>query len=312
MRTMPCMNNMIFNIYSGCNVRCRHCSNEEMLSTSQVMDEKIIEKALKEGKEAGLKQITFVGGEPFLAYSSLQKYCCLAKENGVNACAITNGYWAKSKEAALETLTALPGLTSLFLSTDFYHLEFISYSIIENALWACFELGIKVSLNATCAKKEDRKLLRNLFQQYKNKVYLNVQMLMPIGAAKKIEIERFVLKEKIDRLGHVCGIGNYYVDMNGDVYGCCNSLLLEKRMFYYGNLREMSLSQIQKEASRDSLYQYICKKGPRGIGKLLKQSDLYEEYQEEKYTCECDFCISVMKHNFKLYKTLEEDGGAKW
>ena len=44
----------------------------------------------------------------------------------------------------------------------------------------------------------------------------------------------------------------------------------------------------------------------------MKQSDLYEEYQEEKYTCDCDFCISVMKYNFKLYKTLEEDGGAQW
>jgi len=295
---------LIYNICNRCNLRCKHCSNAGLIHDTQVMDSNMVFDSLTDAAEVGIAQVTFVGGEPFLELGSLRKYIQRAKALGLETCIITNTYWAKTKETAIEILKSLEGLTSLLISSDLYHLEYISADIIMNAIEACLELNINAAINATCASKKDKKKIWEIYEKYKNKIFIHTHMLMPIGAAKELEIERWMLEDKVNRLPGICGIGNFLIEMNGDVHACCNAILAKDSYLYAGNLNEESLKEILHRFHMNPMYQFIRKQGPRGIGRMLQTSPYYELCRTREYTCECDFCVDVLG-NRKFYESLE-------
>lgn len=285
---------LIFNICNQCNMRCRHCSNEDSLSDHMKADSLLILKWLEDASDAGIREVTFVGGEPFLFLNDLVLYCAKAKELGMNSCIITNAYWANTKDEALQILNKLDGLSSLLVSSDVFHLEYIDSRVIENALDACIEMNINVALNATCAMKSEKKKIWDMYSKYKNHIFINTHMLMPIGAAKKLCIEKWVLKEKIDLLPTMCGISNFLVGMDGEVHGCCNAILSKNQLLYVGNIKQNAVKEIIQKINEDPLYKFIKTYGPRGIGKVIKDSPYYNKLEQNQYTCECDFCVDIL------------------
>lgn len=285
---------LIFNICNQCNMRCRHCSNVDSLNDEQKADPSLILEWLSDAAEAGVKEVTFVGGEPFLFLDDLILYCAKSQELGMKSCIITNAYWANTKDEAFEILQKLQGLSSLLVSSDVFHLEYIDSSIIKNAIEACIELNISVALNATCATKSEKKQMWNIYDKYKNVLFINTHMLMPIGSAKSLPIDRWLLEAKIDELPTICGINNFLVEMDGEIHACCNAILSEEPFLYAGNMKKESLQTILPKIQDDFLYNFIKEYGPRGIGKILKDSPYYAELKQKQYTCECDFCVGIL------------------
>ena len=286
--------NVIFNICNQCNVKCRHCSNNEILNSMDEIDLEMLLNCLKECASANIEQVTFVGGEPFLYVDRLKLYCSTASQLGLKTCIITNGYWGKTVERAKEILTSIKGLDSLLVSSDIYHLEHISAETIENVINASLEIGIVISMNATCASKEERDVIRETYKEYKNKIIINTHMMMPIGAAKKLEIKRWKLSERKTRLASVCGIGNYLIEMDGEVHGCCNAILAKEKFLYLGNVKRNKLSRLIKESQNNKEFNFITKYGPRGIEDLVKNNQKLSQYMTKEYTCECEFCVDIM------------------
>lgn len=297
---------VIFNICNRCNVRCRHCSNSDILDSKEEMDSTMLLECLNECAKADIYQVTLVGGEPFLYPEKLKAYLSSAKELGLKTCIITNGYWGKNRSKAQELLASLDGLTSLIVSSDKYHLEHISEQTIRNVLDLCIEMGIEVSINAVCASKEDKDAIRKLYDEYKSRVAINTPMLMPIGAAKNLEIARWNLSERRTRLPSICGIGNYLVEMNGEVHGCCNAILAKNPFLSLGNVKTTKLSRQIEEFRKTKEYQFIANFGPRGIAGLVQQNEELQEFMTQEFTCECEFCIEVMGGNKDGRRCIKE------
>ncbi|AEY67261.1 radical SAM protein [Clostridium sp. BNL1100] len=295
--------NLIFNICNQCNVKCRHCSNAETLNDGKKAEPPYVLKWLEDASEADFSEATFVGGEPFLYVDDLILYCKKTHELGMKSCIITNGFWATNLERAVELLKSIKGLDSILVSSDIFHLEYIDSQTIKNVFDACIQLNINIAMNATCSSKEDKKKIWDIYSEYKNSVFINTHMLMPIGAAKSLPVERWCLEDKIAKLPVVCGIDNFLVDMDGDVHACCNSILSKEPLFYVGNMKKESLSLLLKNFIRNPLYCLMKEQGPRGLGKFLMNSPYYQEFSQKEYTCECDFCISVLESD-KLQKYI--------
>lgn len=304
---MKKLKGLMVNICTTCHMRCRHCSNADTLYNVSTIDIRIVDKCIKVMTILGLDNITIVGGEPFEEFELLKNVCRIMYNNGKKISIITNGLWAQDINEGEKVLSMLPGVTNFIVSSDLYHLEFISEKNVRNVVELCRKYNINVSIHAVCANKTDAKKVRRVYQDLSNKILINTNMVMPIGAAKMLEIDRFVLRDKIDKFSQFCGAGNIYVDINGNIYGCCNACLARGKFFYYGNLMEISPCEVAEMISQDSIFQFIIKYGPRGLKDILIDLGKSDNFLDKKYTCECDACVDILKNTSIMNSSKESE-----
>lgn len=326
-----------FNITNRCNVKCRHCINTCSETVLGEAEESWVLSCLTKVTELGYRRINIVGGEPFLRREFLKRIVDKANELGISSSITTNAYWADTVDNAENTLSELgnvkrilistdffhlenipleniknavtacrkesifmlPGVANIVVSSDLYHLEFVSEETVRNVVDICQKHNIGVSIHAVCANKTDAEKVKKIYKELSKRILVNTSALMPIGAAKTLNIDRFVLRDRIDKFSRFCSAGNIYVDINGNVYGCCNACLAQGSFFFYGNILEISLGEMAEMIEKDSMFQYITKCGPRGLKGILMNQDNYDVFLNREYTCECDACVDILR-NIKI------------
>ena len=129
-----------------CNFQCDHCFLWGSPWQSGTMTLEQIEEILHQAQEhSSIKSIYFEGGEPFLYYPILLKGIRLANELGFETGIVSNGYWATTKEDALEWLRPFAEiLGSISVSSDLYHYSEELSRQAKNAQQAARELGISL------------------------------------------------------------------------------------------------------------------------------------------------------------------------
>ena len=129
-----------------CNFECDHCFLWGSPWQSGVMTLAQVSEILKQAKEhSSITSIYFEGGEPFLYYPILLKGVQLAHELGFETGIVSNGYWATTKEDALEWLRPFAGiLDEISVSSDHYHYNEELSQQAKNAQTAAQELGISL------------------------------------------------------------------------------------------------------------------------------------------------------------------------
>ena len=132
-----------------CTLKCKHCyvySDQKApgkISLSQVS------RFLNDGRKvAGLEWVYFGGGEPFTQYPLLLKAIQRARKLDYRVGVETNGYFARTEEAALRLLRPLAslGVEDLRVSNDAIHYRNPSTSPANKALNAAHRLGIPTTL----------------------------------------------------------------------------------------------------------------------------------------------------------------------
>jgi MoaA/NifB/PqqE/SkfB family radical SAM enzyme len=127
-----------------CTFECDHCFvwgspwQSGTLSLEQISD------VLKQAKDANVQWIYFEGGEPFLYYAILVKGVEMATRMGFRVGVVTNGYWARTLEDAIEWLKPLTALEDLSVSSDLYHYSEMMSRQAQNVNDAAKKLGIPV------------------------------------------------------------------------------------------------------------------------------------------------------------------------
>lgn len=287
-----------FNITNNCNAKCSHCINHE---GETVLGEAKREEVLEwigQVAETDYKIINFVGGEPFLLMDDLKKYSEYGAGLNLTVGVTTNGFWGKTKEMALDTLNKLPHVKKILVSTDFFHQEYIPIESIYNVVDACLELKRFIAVNAVCKKKEDGEQIKAQFAKYKNRVYVNIAPVMPEGSAKYIEdeIDKFDFSECEQKLSGFCNVREHYVDCMGGISACCMStLMLNQNVLSLGDLKQERLSNILKKKEDNLIIKLLEDKGPKGLWEKIRQSPNAGKLKE-KYSCDCDFCCSVLSN----------------
>lgn len=126
-----------FSVTKACPLRCGHCSvsadpNLKHTTFPVSFTDKILNE-LSDISKAGIHYIDFTGGEPLLAKDFVSRISKRAKDFKIKTGVVTAAHWATTKESAKRTLESFCDIDEWDISTDLYHLEFVSINNIINA-----------------------------------------------------------------------------------------------------------------------------------------------------------------------------------
>ncbi len=245
-----------------------------------------ISSVLRESQKTGtMEWIYFEGGEPFLHYPLMLEGIRLAGEMGFNVGIVTNAFWAKSEEDAMERLRPLAdlGVADLSISDDAFHFGEREHSPAMRVMAAADRLDIPVS--PICIKKPFLEEMPGQGQG-RGKPVIGGGALFKGRAVEKLtgglprrpwqeltqcpyEDLRSPARVHLDHYGHV---------------QLCQGLSL-------GNMWQHPLSQLALEYEADS--HPIC--GPLVTGGPAQLAEQYGVEHDDEYIDECHFCYLVRR-----------------
>lgn len=302
---IPFLKNIALMQTYKCTIACQHCimeagphRKEEMLYEDSFdwIDQA---RSYREGYILGL---ALTGGEPFYNLDLLQKVSSYGNEVGFTVSAVTNGFWATSKDKALSVLKNLPSVRLLCISADQFHQKFIPFENIRNAAYAAEQCNIIYSFAVCTPNFQDPQYLKimdclaELTGGDESKVRISVTF--PVGRAEA-RSKSFDYEITSEPPAGACQMAcSPVVFPNGKVMGCIGPLLKldTDHPLLLGNLKENSLAEILDRAESNTVLHAIRIWGPHKVFSLLKErySDLSlpTEFIDN---CNCDICYRMFK-----------------
>jgi hypothetical protein len=324
-----------------CTAQCRHCSmnagpdRNDTLSWPQL--EKILTQLFAETK---LTVVVFSGGESTMLGDDLLKALTLCKQHGVITRLVTNAFWATSPTAAHAKLKELrdAGLDELNISTDDYHLPYISLQKVRYAFDAARELnfmslvlcnayGPESWLTPERINKEfgegsemNRRFdangarVDNERQVGKTLVMLSNGVSMKLGRGVQGLDESEVLQhnaEQLDEIGEQIGgcpwaVRSAAISAKGHLVSCCGFEVEDNQILDYGDLNDHSLGELLDRADNDLITNMIAIVGPVKLKQLLEQIAPDEvSFPRKSYRGYCEVCedlVGIKKNRDALYK----------
>lgn len=300
-------------VTSKCNIGCRHCIYDCQPFSKEKLSKPVIKDLIRQAATLNsVKSIVFTGGEAFLEYSSLIESIALCEELGLEASAVTNGYWALTAQASRQKLKELKGLKILNVSTDSFHQEFVPADRIRNVIESCRELEIKCIVRISYLNDPVseigtiRKQLTGLDGLYS----IVAIPVAPFGRAA-------ALKETCSIYAYdphgipCCGADDPVIDANGDVKFCPGGLFShpENSLLKIGNIYYETLEEIKKSADLNPIVQMLRLHGPSGLVRLVRNQTKKDGVpfvppQTEEMRDLCSMCEYVIA-NPNNAKTLQ-------
>ncbi|MCL2718845.1 MAG: radical SAM protein [Lachnospiraceae bacterium] len=291
-------------ITTRCNASCRHCINGSNVEQFDAQYDDVM-SWLEQLKECGSQSIHFVGGEPFFIADKLIDYVKKTNELGMNAGVVTNAFWAKDKDKAIELLEKMPGLHNVVISTDKYHLEYIDAQTVKNAIDACFETGKFPNINMIYVEKEEIIEINDIYKEYLNKIFIQPIKAMPFehsDSEKLIKVKPFKKPRIVPRY---CHIGNIVIGIEGRVDACCQSSRSDDSKYLnYGNMNEMHLKKLMQNFRNKDVASFISRYGPRGVVEKFAQTELIDDLINKEFTGGCEVCCDLL-NNPKLLERFK-------
>ena len=215
-----------------------------------------------------------MGGEPFLEFQTLVKSVHLCNILGLKASVVTNGFWADTEEHAHTIVGELQGLTTLCVSTDIFHQEFVPIENVRHVILACHDLGIECQVyfchldNPESEVEEIKHQLEGLEHCYE----LQQQPVIFIGrAVKELDINSIF---SYDPRRVTCEIiDSPLVTCNGTVIACCGAAIIwpGDHLLQIGNVHTQSLSEIRRAADRNPVIHAIRLGGPGYLVQVVEE-----------------------------------------
>lgn len=228
-----------------CNANCAMCGLSCSPQKNDVIDEKLLLKAIDEAKTVNIKRIGFSGGEAFLYPELLIKGSNYAKEKGFTVTVATNGFWGLWSKEKIDKILSKASLDDVYFSIDAFHQEYVSLEAIRGAIAACRRCSIpcSVSIGEAKGKYDAADFIRSLGD---TKYYtdMHIYPFYRVGKAKSLPADVFYpLRPVPPRCYDSSALG---MRCDGLVYPCCSPAAFDTCLSF-GNLKERSLSDMLKE-----------------------------------------------------------------
>ncbi len=276
--------------WNTCSARCAHCGPESgPKDKSHIKHEHnlfLIEEAGKLYSKDWC--LTLSGGEIFLFYDKLLKYVKHAKKHGGYTTLITNCYWARIEEKALELLKPLVenNLKVLGISLSHFHAEYIKPEYVRNAIKAAKKLKLTCRVRSVASKSGRLSdVLKSI--EDANPWFMTVMEmpLVPHGRAANLPKDEFP--------SGVCPAASMTFNPKGKAMMCCNGGG-DLEPLQVGDIYENSLAELEYQFASDPTLNLLRNKGPKECLKYLSKKDA-EKVMQEKYINECHLCIELFK-----------------
>jgi MoaA/NifB/PqqE/SkfB family radical SAM enzyme len=262
-----------------CIFSCEHCfvwgspGQDDVFTLSQLRE------IFKQARALGtVEWIYLEGGEPFLYYPILLQAAREASAQGFKVGIVTNGYWAVSKEDALDWLEPFSGIIQdLSVSTDLFHYTELISPQSRHALAAAHELDIP--MGTIVCEHPDEHLGRSSEDagepveggaiMFRGRAAIE---LAPRYSGSPWDIYRECPHERLDDPSRV------HIDPTGEVHLCQGISL--------GNLFEQPLSELvaSYEPGSHPIVGPLLTSGPAGL------VEIYKLEHQEMYADACHLC----------------------
>lgn len=265
-----------------CPVACRHCYLSCGPDRTEEMPLEIVRKAIRSFSEIPSAEIVMLtGGEPF-AHSKQLRLALnnIADVHKLKSYIITNGYFATSVASAMQTLTSLPPIDFIMVSSDEYHEEFIPLKCVKNTIMACDALGVRAGLSVTLNGGDEsylKKLKIEFGNEFFDRYFCWSTWVHPEGRAAEFG----AFKDKFVGLPpkNVCHYaGSPAILPDGTITMCCESTVcseapqMPESPFYLGSIEDKNLLSVFLEMDDDLLVQSLRSIGPVRLYELLLEN----------------------------------------
>lgn len=324
-----------------CTAACRHCSMNAGPDRNDTLSWEKLEKILLQlFAETKLNVLVFSGGESTLLGEDLLKALRLCRQHGVITRLVTNAFWATSPAAAEAKLRELrkAGLNELNISTDDYHLPYISLQKVRYAFDAArkFDFLSVVLCNAYGPESwltpdrineefgngkdmQTRYDANGMSKYYERRegqtlVLLSNGVSMQLGRGLQGLEEHEVLQTPRDQLydvGDTIGgcpwaVRSAAVSAKGHLVSCCGFEVEDNQILDYGDLAEHSLKELLDRADNDLITNMIATIGPVKLMQLLLEIAPDEvSFPRSSYRGYCEVCedlVGIKQNRAALYK----------
>ena len=273
---------------AACDICCFSCSPEK----GSVMDARLMAGVIDQAAEIdGLKYLGFSGGEPFLYYDLLRDGLARAKAKGFKTSVATNGFWgAWPDEALFERLQAL-AVDHIFLSSDFYHGQYVSDEAVGRVISAARALDIDITVGIGETKSHSAGEHFRQMGDYKYLMNFYTYPFVRAGRAAALPVEEIFPPAPSSRTR--CGAGGLIsVLYDGRVFPCCEQQVFATAL-EIGSVLKTPLKEIV--ASPDNSALMRCMRTERGFGSLLEAEGIAPG------TCPaCEACEKLFRQEGRL------------
>lgn len=295
-----------FIITYKCPISCPMCFFACGPERNEVMSKEKALKTLEEINDLKISTVCITGGEPFLQIDLMRDLIIKAASYGMTVLLVTNAYWAISKEVALEKLSSLKklGLEWIQFSLDDQHLRFIPISRIANALEAAIELGFEDIKILGSSKGNTGKFKYQLF--YLEKILgiciENVDIIDRPHVSNqyfedpeqvKFSFQELEITENSASPAHKPGdcLTELMIDVNGDVYPCCNNFIGR-----IGNIYDNNIKNIIYNLRHNKYFNIIWGSDPCKLAMYLDKT-LNTDFCNRRYGSWCELCAQIFQND---------------
>lgn len=294
-------NGLVMENTNRCNARCAICYQSAGGQENNTrLDLETAKTCIREAAEIDCIEPRFhlAGGEAFLYPEDCFALFQTAKEAGYTMItATTNGFWGKDLQKARQTCQRLRecGLTSMELSWDHWHSEFIPAAAMDNCLLACREYGIGTNLRLLTTKSHDMEeaLSRLSPEALRAADKITSAPVFATGRAAQILPREDFYHSRVGLDDNCHSTLNLTVNSFGEVFPCCAGMDT-CRDCAGGNIYQQPISHIVESMNADPLLRQLVFLGVKSFLPLLRANGC--EIDEEKYFSICQLCSSIFSN----------------
>jgi hypothetical protein len=272
--TLPFQSTIGLSITARCPIACDHCIVEAGRHRTEEMSPEIACATLeacaryKSGSDRDdrIGAVIITGGEPFFAPALLRTILGCAVRLQLVPVVVTNAFWARTEQSALQTLRALPEIAMLTFSTDRFHQKFISLAKVRNAISAARRLAIPFNVAACADSPAELEMVERQLAESVEPHLILPAITLPAGRRARAPGPA-PLPEAASAMARCTGAEAPVVFPDGRVMGCMGivSGLPSGHPLLLGNVHEKPLSDLLAAAEDNVFLHAMRALGPSGV-----------------------------------------------
>jgi pyruvate-formate lyase-activating enzyme len=256
--------NLVFSVTRRCPLQCAHCitsSGPDVDSTTlTTADAERYARELPALVAAGVRHVTFTGGEPILALRGVEILGTAARTAGMVTSIVTSGAWARSPNKTSAVLDTLACIDHWDLGYDQFHASKIPLAQFTALVKQLQSRGAALSVRACVSappSASDEALLIALRGVVGHEVPIYQQSVRRIGRA----VELMNLPSRSESVfPEPCLSSGPIIREDGSTGPCCSGLAYERRgchPFEFGDARLEGLVTCRARWARDPLMRLL-------------------------------------------------------
>ncbi len=294
-------NSLVIETTSRCNAKCAMCyqssgpkGHDEFGIRS--LKTKVIKRAISDAYKVPnlIKKLHVAGGEAFLNEKQVFEVLGHAKDVGYEDISMTtNAYWGHTEKRAVANCERLcaNGVTTLEISWDYWHTEYIDARRVTRVLKAAKQCGLGTILRVLTTRKHSLEEALDLLGDgwlYVDRV-ISGKVFASGRATRELDPDEFYLDPLSDT--DAChSILNLVINAKGDVFPCCAGIDQTENP-QLGNVYKTPIDKIARNMTNNLWLRKLVFDGVLSLEKLVEEKD--HDYERVKDGSMCSRCWSL-------------------